>query len=116
MEMSEEELQAKIAFAREKQRLLREELKQKLGESGYERFVSYGVVDTTPKVAPIADEQPVRCPRCRSSQLTANPKGYGVGKAAVGVLLAGPIGLLGGFVGSSKIRITCLACGYQWRP
>lgn len=62
------------------------------------------------------DEEPVRCPRCRSTQLTANKKGFGLGKAAAGGLLLGPVGLLGGFLGSSKVKITCLKCGYTWKP
>jgi tellurium resistance protein terD len=62
------------------------------------------------------DEEPVRCPRCRSTQLTANRKGFGLGKAAAGGLLLGPVGLLGGFLGSSKVKITCLKCGYTWKP
>lgn len=62
------------------------------------------------------EEEPVRCPRCRSTQLTANRKGFGLGKAAAGGLLLGPVGLLGGFLGSSKVKITCLKCGYTWKP
>lgn len=62
------------------------------------------------------DEEPVRCPRCRSTQLTANKKGFGLGKATAGGLLLGPVGLLGGFLGSSKVKITCLKCGYTWKP
>lgn len=62
------------------------------------------------------DEESVRCPRCRSTQLTANKKGFGLGKAAAGGLLLGPVGLLGGFLGSSKVKITCLKCGYTWKP
>lgn len=62
------------------------------------------------------DEEPVRCPRCRSTQLTANKKGFGLGKAAAGGLLLGPVGLLSGFLGSSKVKITCLKCGYTWKP
>lgn len=62
------------------------------------------------------EEEPVRCPRCGSTQLTANRKGFGLGKAAAGGLLLGPVGLLGGFLGSSKVKITCLKCGYTWKP
>ena len=61
-------------------------------------------------------EAPLRCPKCRCSQLTANKKGFGLGKAAAGGLLLGPIGLLGGMFGSSKVKITCLKCGHEWRP
>lgn len=52
------------------------------------------------------DEQPVRCLRCRNTQLTANRKGFGLGKVAAGGLLLGPVGLLGGFL-SRKVKITC---------
>lgn len=60
-------------------------------------------------------EDTLKCPRCRSVQLHAGDKGFGLGKAAVGGLLAGPAGLLGGFIGSKKIMITCLRCGYKWQ-
>ena len=56
----------------------------------------------------------IMCPRCNSTNLTANKKGFGVGKAVVGGLLLGGVGLLGGFVGSEKVRITCLSCGHSW--
>lgn len=58
----------------------------------------------------------IRCPKCNSEQITAEKKGFGLGKAAGAGLLLGPIGLLGGFLGSSKVMITCLNCGAQWRP
>jgi RNA polymerase subunit RPABC4/transcription elongation factor Spt4 len=45
-----------------------------------------------------AQESAIKCPKCGSTQLTANTKGFGVGKAAVGGLLLGPVGLLGGFI------------------
>lgn len=61
-------------------------------------------------------EEPVRCPRCQSTQLTANQKGYGLGKGVAGGLLLGPVGLLGGFIGSKEVVITCLKCGHRWKP
>ncbi len=54
------------------------------------------------------------CPKCHSTSLSANKKGFGVGKAIVGGLLAGPIGLLAGIFRSNKVRITCLNCGNQF--
>lgn len=60
-------------------------------------------------------ETEIKCPKCRSNQLTANKKGFGLGKAAVGGLLLGPVGLLGGLVGGGKVKITCLKCGHGWK-
>lgn len=57
----------------------------------------------------------LKCPRCRSTQLHAGDKGFGLGKAAAGGILLGPIGLLGGLIGSKKVMITCLKCGYKWQ-
>lgn len=54
------------------------------------------------------------CPKCGSTSITANQKGFGVGKAVVGAALAGSIGLVAGNVGAKKVRITCLNCGHQW--
>jgi len=44
----------------------------------------------------IASEPSVRCPKCGSQQIAGGTKGFGVGKAAVGLALLGPIGMLGG--------------------
>ena len=58
----------------------------------------------------------VRCPKCHSTNYTANKNGFGVGKAAVGALVAGPIGLAAGAIGSSNVMLTCLSCGNRWSP
>jgi stress response protein SCP2/tellurite resistance protein len=56
----------------------------------------------------------VQCPRCQSTNITSGKKGFGIGKAAIGGLILGPVGLLGGFVGSKKMQFTCSACSYKW--
>lgn len=54
------------------------------------------------------------CPRCHSTSLSSHKKGFGFGKAAVGVLLTGGIGLVAGGLGSGKVKVTCLKCGHQF--
>lgn len=58
----------------------------------------------------------VKCLKCGSDQFAAGTKGFGLGKAAAGGLLLGPVGLLGGLVGCKKVRVTCLRCGNTWVP
>ena|ERR1017187_863272 len=62
------------------------------------------------------EDAPVRCPKCRSTQVTADKEGFGLAKAAVGTVLLGPVGLLGGLIGGSQIKITCLRCGHVFQP
>ncbi|MBK8487594.1 MAG: hypothetical protein IPL48_07385 [Bacteroidetes bacterium] len=57
------------------------------------------------------------CPKCGSDKLTANKKGFSMGKAIAGDLIAGiPGALIGGSLGSKKIKITCLNCGHEFKP
>lgn len=56
------------------------------------------------------------CPYCGSTSLTANKKGYGVGKGALGLWGFGLLGLGFGSLGSQKVKVTCLNCGRQFKP
>lgn len=57
-----------------------------------------------------------RCPRCGSASLSANKKGFGMGKAVVGTLAFGVIGgALAGSIGAKKIEVTCLKCGKKFK-
>jgi DNA-directed RNA polymerase subunit RPC12/RpoP len=68
------------------------------------------------KKVPINDSL-VRCPKCGSSQLTTNKKGFSLGKAVAGGVLLVPIaGVATGMIGKNKIIITCLNCGKQFKP
>jgi len=58
----------------------------------------------------------LRCPRCLSTQLTANKKGFSGKQAVAGAILTGGIGLLAGTIGSNAVKITCLSCGHQFKP
>jgi len=42
-------------------------------------------------------------------------KGFGLGKAAAGLVLLGPVGLLGGMIGRKKVELVCQACGQKWK-
>ncbi|WP_404989294.1 TM2 domain-containing protein [Clostridium culturomicium] len=63
------------------------------------------------------DKDHVCCPKCGSSHLTANKKGFSLGKALVGGLVLVPVaGVATGMIGKNKIIITCLNCGKQFKP
>lgn len=66
------------------------------------------------KAAPEADPTP-RCAKCGSTSISADKKGFGVGKAVVGTAVAGPIGLVAGNIGAKNVSITCLNCGHRWK-
>lgn len=55
------------------------------------------------------------CPKCGSRSLSANKKGFGIGKAVVGAALTGGIGLVAGNIGAKKVWVTCLNCGHRWK-
>ncbi len=59
---------------------------------------------------------PDKCPMCSSNnwkEVDVSNKGFSVGKAAVGGILLGPVGLLGGALGKKKKTYCCGQCGFQ---
>lgn len=58
----------------------------------------------------------VCCPKCGSRNVSANKKGFSFGKAVLGSCVGLDVGLLAGGSGSNKIILTCMNCGYQWKP
>lgn len=56
----------------------------------------------------------MQCPRCKSDYVGSGKKGFGIGKAAIGGLVLGPVGLLGGFLGANKMEFRCNSCQYKW--
>jgi hypothetical protein len=61
-------------------------------------------------------EGQVKCPKCLSTQISSNKKGFSGTKAVTGAILTGGIGLLAGTIGSNKVKITCLNCGHKFNP
>ncbi len=64
---------------------------------------------------PWEEDTTVRCPKCGSTSISANKNGYGFGKATLGLIAAGPVGLLAGGIGSKGVMVTCLSCGHQFK-
>lgn len=102
---------------------------QQGGMNTYQQQPSYAQPNAaayqTPQHSPYGGTSPnqysgrqgqVSCPRCHSTNLNAGKKGFGIGKAAVGGLLLGPVGLLGGFVGGNKVQFTCGQCFHKFSP
>lgn len=56
------------------------------------------------------------CPRCGSTSLSVNKKGFGGGKATVGMIGFGLGGAVAGTYGMNKLKITCMNCGYRYKP
>jgi len=56
-----------------------------------------------------------KCPRCGSTSLSGNKKGFGLIKGAIGVAVAGPIGVLAAGIGKNKVKVTCMKCGKQFK-
>lgn len=60
---------------------------------------------------------PPTCPMCGERekwvQVDTTHKGFSVGKAAVGGLTLGPVGLLGGALGKKKTTYVCGSCDFR---
>ncbi len=64
----------------------------------------------------VQHEMQISCPKCGSTQITSNKKGFNVGQALVGGLATGGLGLVAGLWGSNELRLNCLKCGNRWKP
>lgn len=56
------------------------------------------------------------CPKCRMGFLTAVSErtgGFSGGKAVLGAVLLGPIGVAAGALGKKKVLYRCNKCGYM---
>ena len=100
-DMSDDEKRQHIEKKRQK---MQDERMADIQQQIRENNVPVKRVDNTP-----------HCPKCGSTFISANQKGFGVGKAVIGAAVAGPIGLVAGNAGAKKVFITCLNCGHRWQ-
>lgn len=54
------------------------------------------------------------CPKCSSTNIHVEKRGFDAGSACCGALLVGPFGLLCGQSGANKLEKTCLSCGKKF--
>ena len=57
----------------------------------------------------------VACPKCGSPSVVGAKEGYDAASGCCGALLAGPFGLLCGFLGADALNVHCMKCGHKWR-
>ena len=67
------------------------------------------------KIAELEKSGQVYCPKCLSTSISANQKGFGFARGAIGAAVGLDVGLIAGGIGSKKVICTCLKCGYQWK-
>ena len=59
------------------------------------------------------------CLKCHSTSLSANKKGFGFVKGVIGTTITGgmlDVGVLAGGLGANNLKMTCMNCGYQFKP
>ncbi|WP_346877125.1 hypothetical protein [Clostridium sp. UBA5712] len=84
-------------------------------ELEYERIMA-----SNPTVSTVTQSSTIdnvaRCPKCGSTSITANKKGFSLAKGALGVATVGAYGAIAAGHGKNKVLVTCLKCGHQWKP
>ena len=58
------------------------------------------------------------CPKCGSTSISTQKRGFKLGRAVAGAALTGFVGtgLVAGAAGSNKMINVCQRCGHQWEP
>ena len=74
----------------------------------------YNGQNNAPNYSQPTDQGGMSCPTCHSTQVTAGKKGFGIGKALLGGVMLGPVGILAGFIGSKNMEFVCLSCKTRW--
>lgn len=62
--------------------------------------------------------KPVSCPKCGSTSIATQKRGFKLGRAIAGAALTGflDVGAVTGAAGSNKMINVCQRCGHQWEP
>lgn len=61
-------------------------------------------------------ESKLHCPKCRSTSIITQKQGFGIGKAAAGVLLTGNLlAAAAGGINANKNWNVCQKCGHKWK-
>lgn len=62
--------------------------------------------------------KPVTCPKCGSTSISTQKRGFKLGRAIAGAALTGflDVGAVAGAAGSNKMINVCQRCGHQWEP
>lgn len=60
-------------------------------------------------------ENKLKCPKCGSTNIFVNKRGYDAGSACCGTILLGPLGLLCGQSGANAIEKNCLDCKNKFK-
>lgn len=65
----------------------------------------------------MSNEELIKCPKCASSQIHIDKRGFKTGRGIVGGLLTGNIivAAAAGGIGMNKIELTCLKCGHRFK-
>lgn len=80
----------------------------------HRQYVAESKTQEQARIAAVKASGEAYCPKCYSTSITGQKKGFGIGKAVVGGALTGGLGLMAGNIGARKIRCTCMKCGYSW--
>ncbi|WP_099335803.1 hypothetical protein [Clostridium cadaveris] len=70
---------------------------------------------TSYQTEPQYDNNVARCPKCGSTSITANKKGFSATKGVLGLAVSPLAGAIAGGAGRNKVMCTCLKCGHQWK-
>lgn len=67
-----------------------------------------------PDIVEKTEAAKLRCPKCGGTNIQFVKKGFSLGGAALGGLLAGGAGLVAGGLGSNDVMCVCSNCGHRW--